>query len=148
MRKISILVFILFLFTSFVKVWANDVASSSCGEGGGGGISLDKKEVKRRQDLSGEDLRGHNLRRVKACGKNFSKANLAEADLTGADLSEANLTGADLSGANLNGAYLFDANLTGANLTGVDFTKTYSFYLKRANFNKANLRGLTSVGLS
>ena len=56
MRKKSTLVFILFLFTSSVKVWANDVASSCCDEGGGGGRPLDKKEVKRRKDLRGEDL--------------------------------------------------------------------------------------------
>ena len=95
-----------------------------------------------RAYLSGEDLRGADLR-----GAYLSGANLTVADLTGADLTGAILRGADLTGVNLYGAYLREADLREvyfreaylreADLTGVNL---YGAYLR-----EANLTGATNV---
>ena len=91
--------------------------------------------------LSGEDLRGVDLRFADLNGVNLEGADLKSANLMGADLSDsdllganffkadlsgANLGGADFEGADLRGANLEGANLSGANLKGAD--------LKQANF--------------
>jgi uncharacterized protein YjbI with pentapeptide repeats len=83
--------------------------------------------------LSGQMLRGDDLR----------GAQLGSANLTGADLSIAKLTGANLGFAKLSGASLTAADLTDANLTLADLTgaELGNAHLSGAELGSANLSG-------
>lgn len=85
-------------------------------------------------NLSGEDLRDHNLSFADLSGANLSGADLRDVDLFMTNLTSANLTGAKLSGANLGLANLVTANLENANLTGADLRFAD---VTRANFTNA-----------
>ena len=83
--------------------------------------------------LSGEDLRGVDLRFADLSGVNLEDADLKYANLMGADLSDSDLLGADFSNADLSGANLGGADFEGANLNGAN--------LEGANLSGASLRG-------
>jgi len=67
-------------------------------------------------DLTGADLRGANLIRARLIGADLNRADLFDVDFTGANLADANLAGADLRAANLTDAKLTGAKFTDANL--------------------------------
>jgi len=104
-------------------------------------------------NLSGSNLRGANLARVKFdfhyfFAVDFSGAYLLAASLRSAKLDKANLSGAylkgaDLSGASLREATLKSANFYAANLTETDFTQSdlTEANLYYANLSRTNLRG-------
>ncbi|WP_309112471.1 trypsin-like peptidase domain-containing protein [Saccharothrix sp.] len=71
-----------------------------------------------RTDLSGMDLRGHDLARF-----DLREAKLGWSDLRGQRWTDLQLTGADLTGANLTGVRVTGGDLTGAALTGTTWRR-------------------------
>ncbi len=84
------------------------------------------------------DLRGTDLRKLKAVEANLTGVDLTRAHLEGASLHEAHLEGALLSKAHLEGALLSGAHLKGANL--------YGAHLKEADLSGAHLEGAVPYG--
>jgi uncharacterized protein YjbI with pentapeptide repeats len=76
-------------------------------------------------DLSGADLAGMSLPKLRIQGANLAGANLERADLSRALLNATNLTRASLRGANLSGASLHRADLSGADLRDVTFEQEF-----------------------
>lgn len=91
-----------------------------------------------RLDLSGADLRGHNLSEADLRGSDFRGADLRGCSLRWSDLHHALLGGADLRGADLHHANLNAADLRGADLRGAD--------LREANLTEANLKDADTRG--
>lgn len=85
------------------------------------------------EPLTGMDMRGLDLRELRAPGVDCSGSCFAEADLTGADLS-----GAILVDANLDGAIMTGSNLSGAVMSTVVARKTV---LVGADLSAADLHG-------
>lgn len=71
-----------------------------------------------RTELSGMDLRGHDLARF-----DLREAKLGWSDLRGQRWTDLQLTGADLTGANLTGVRVTGGDLTGAALTGTTWRR-------------------------
>lgn len=99
-----------------------------------------------RPNLSGANLQGADLTRVR-----FSQANLSNVNLEGANLQDAYMTNTDLSCANLKGANLTKANLQLSNLSNANLQEAnlQDAYLDRANFqetkgDRANFQSVRS----
>lgn len=73
------------------------------------------------REVSGETLRGANLRSADLRGADLRGANLYSADLRGANLRNADLGNANLYNADLCGANLYNAILCGAELMNAKF---------------------------
>ncbi|MDY7007590.1 MAG: pentapeptide repeat-containing protein [Cyanobacteriota bacterium] len=83
------------------------------------------------------------LAELSLSGFNLSGANLQGADLTKLRLSQENLSNANLEGANLQDAYMTNTDLSCANLQRANLTKAILFLsnLSNANLEEANLQG-------
>ncbi len=111
-------------------------------------------------NLTGSDLSCAHLRGADLHDAVLEKANLPGADLTDANLQdtnllEAKLQGAYLQGTRLQGAILLSAKLQGADLLGANLWNANlqaadlhdDAVLLNANFQAANLRGVTNLTL-
>ncbi len=90
------------------------------------------------QDLSGSDLTGAKMQRMRADGIILKDANLSEIDAF-----NAKFLFADLRNANFERAKLSKVDFTKANLEGASLRNAI---LRRASFFKANLRGVDLTG--
>lgn len=100
-----------------------------------------------RQDLSGLNLFGANLKYVRLRSANIQHAQLGEADLSHAVLADANLSESNLGGATLHHADLFKAKFHSAKLYEAKLNHATA---RRANFYRADLTNadLSDVDLS
>ena len=71
-----------------------------------------------KQDISGANLEGRDLRHLHLAWANASHTNFDGADLSNAQLYHANLRGASLRGANLTNAITWSTDFSDADLTG------------------------------
>jgi uncharacterized protein YjbI with pentapeptide repeats len=100
--------------------------------------------------LSGENLRGVDLRKADATGVVLDGADIRDAHLRGMQLAQSNLRAADLRNAKLDGVLLVGADLrdaqlqeatfAGAQLKGVRFSEKTD--MRGARFEGADLRGV------
>jgi uncharacterized protein YjbI with pentapeptide repeats len=100
--------------------------------------------------LSGENLRGVDLRKADATGVVLDGADIRDAHLRGMHLAQSNLRAADLRNAKLDGVLLVGADLrdaqlqeatfAGAQLKGVRFSEKTD--VRGARFEGADLRGM------
>ncbi len=99
-------------------------------------------------DLSGQDLRGRDLRRIDLTGATLRGTDFIHANLEGAILKHADLRSAKLERANLTGANLEKADLENANVHAVTAPRADLRHAKvrGANLTHANLQGAALGG--
>ena len=118
-----------------------------------------QREFRSGEDFSGRDLNSATFFQVRMNGSNFQNANLAASSFEQCDLAEADFRGAKFSpdsrmfrvtanegnfeGVDFNKITIDSVNLRDANLRGA---KNFGD-VKRANFQKADLRGADLSGL-